>query len=172
MNLRWCTSSMLYTSVLVRSGRRGPCWPRQWLIRYGTVACFRHMVSHGQGTTWQEPIPSWKKKERKRSKATCNDHNSLDMITRIYIYIHVKLFHLSNTVRNSVILAQVESIIHGDFASIHCIHLNTCPHQETCHQQRECSAHWPKVGQKCKCLHIWNDFLSQMCTFNLAPLVS
>ena len=54
-NLWWCTSSILDTSILLYGGRRGRCWPRQWLIRYGMVACFHHMASHGQSTAWWSP---------------------------------------------------------------------------------------------------------------------
>ena len=55
VHLQWCTSSILDTSVLVYSGRHGPCWPRQQLIQYGMVACCHRMVSHGQSTTWCSP---------------------------------------------------------------------------------------------------------------------
>ena len=40
-NLRWCTGSILDTSVLVYGGRRGSCWPGRRPIRYGIVTCFR-----------------------------------------------------------------------------------------------------------------------------------
>ena len=36
-NLLWCTSNILDTSVLVYSGRRGPCWPGRRPIWYGMV---------------------------------------------------------------------------------------------------------------------------------------
>ena len=54
-NLRWCTSSILDTSVLMYSGRHSPCWPGRWPIQYDMVAGFHHMVSHRQGTTWRSP---------------------------------------------------------------------------------------------------------------------
>ena len=55
MNFWWCSSSILDSSILVYGGRRSPCWPRWRLIWYGMVACFHHMVGHGQSTTWQSP---------------------------------------------------------------------------------------------------------------------
>ena len=57
MNFRWCASNILDTSVLVYCGRRGPSWPGLRPIRYGMVAWFHHMVSHGQDTTCRSPSP-------------------------------------------------------------------------------------------------------------------
>ena len=64
MCLWWCclfheslisTRSIFDTSFLVYGGRRGPCWPGRRPIRYSMVACFYHMVSPGQSTTWRSP---------------------------------------------------------------------------------------------------------------------
>ena len=55
----WCLfyeSSLmhqLHISHLCAGGRRDPCWPGERPIRYGMVACFYKMVSHGQGATWR-----------------------------------------------------------------------------------------------------------------------
>ena len=49
---------MLDTSVLSWGRRYSPCWSGRRPVRYGMVACFHHMVSHGQGTTRRSPFLS------------------------------------------------------------------------------------------------------------------